>query len=105
MNELHVYHGDIKDSNVLISKKNNTIIARLIDWGLSVHYSVTNNNNTFPKTLYRRPFQYNAPFSNILFNKEFIIFIITSILTKYLYNKGHRNERNRRQSNGYGCAT
>lgn len=69
MNERRVFHCDIKDSNVLVD---NTFRTRLIDWGLSVHYSVTNNNNTFPKTLYRRPFQYNAPFSNILFNKEFI---------------------------------
>jgi len=69
MNKLNVYHCDIKDSNVLVQTNNNTLNTRLIDWGLSItHYS----SKEFPRKLYRRPFQYNVPFSCILFNKEFI---------------------------------
>jgi len=69
MNKLNVYHCDIKDSNVLVQTNNNTLNTRLIDWGLSIiHYS----SKDFPRKLYRRPFQYNVPFSSILFNKEFI---------------------------------
>lgn len=69
MNKLNVYHCDIKDSNVLVQTNNKTLNTRLIDWGLSIDY---NSNQEFPRKLYRRPFQYNVPFSIILFNKEFI---------------------------------
>jgi serine/threonine protein kinase len=68
MNELGVYHGDIKDSNVLISKKNNGIIARLIDWGLSQTY---HNEEKIPDAFTSRPFQYNTPFSCILLSRIF----------------------------------
>jgi hypothetical protein len=88
MNELDLYHCDIKSGNVLVSPKNNflkgdeertkegkvfekegsKIYCRLIDWGLSVHHL---NKSGIPKRLYRRPFQYNVPFSNVLFNKVF----------------------------------
>jgi hypothetical protein len=44
-------------------------MPRLIDWGLSVKIV---NNDTIPKKLYRRPLQYNVPFSSILFNHELI---------------------------------
>ena len=69
MNKLNVFHCDIKDSNVLVQTINNSFNTRLIDWGLSIIY---NSNKEFPRKLYRRPFQYNVPFSSILFNKEFI---------------------------------
>lgn len=69
MNKLNVYHCDIKDANVLVQIKNNDINTRLIDWGLSI---IHNSETEFPRKLYRRPFQYNVPFSSILFNKEFI---------------------------------
>lgn len=68
MNKLNVYHCDIKDSNVLVQNKDN-MKTRLIDWGLSIIY---NSDTNFPRKLYRRPFQFNVPFSSILFNKEFI---------------------------------
>ena len=68
MNELGVYHGDIKDSNILISKKNNGIIARLIDWGLSKIY---NGEEIIPDMFANRPFQYNLPFSCILLSRIF----------------------------------
>lgn len=68
MNALKVYHCDIKDSNVLVDSSFET---RLIDWGLSVH-KPEELFNEVPKGLYRRPFQFNVPFSVILFNGEFI---------------------------------
>lgn len=67
MNKLNLYHCDVKNGNILV-KENNGLECRLIDWGLSVYHT---NNNGIPHRLYRRPFQYNVPFSVILFNKEF----------------------------------
>lgn len=69
MNKLSVYHCDIKDSNILVETKNAQYITRLIDWGLSINYT---HNNGIPIKLYRRPLQFNVPFSSILFNKEFV---------------------------------
>jgi hypothetical protein len=89
MNDLDLYHCDIKSGNVLVSfqntlskgdeernqgkevfelKEGSEIYCKLIDWGLSIHHE---NKTGIPKRLYRRPFQYNVPFSNILFNKVF----------------------------------
>lgn len=71
MNMLNVYHCDIKDTNVLVdNKKQHSIQTHLIDWGLSV--IITKAEMDIPKKLYRRPFQYNVPFSSILFNKVFL---------------------------------
>jgi len=85
MNALDLYHCDIKGGNILVSsnniykkslemndeERNNKSISintRLIDWGLSVHHRVKTG---IPRRLYRRPFQYNVPWSNILFNHVF----------------------------------
>ena len=70
MNEKNVYHADIKDSNVLIDDKPE-VNARLIDWGLSTQY-VPFHNNPFPKTWRNRPFQFNVPFSVIIFSDSFV---------------------------------
>lgn len=72
MNKLSVYHCDIKESNILISVKEdgNACIARLIDWGLSTEY-VSTNPLSIPEIMKDRPLQYNVPFSNILFNSTF----------------------------------
>jgi len=67
MNELGVYHCDIKEGNILVQKE--STYARLIDWGLSTQYS---KGQPIPKILTNRPFQYNVPFSIILFNKYFL---------------------------------
>lgn len=69
MNKLHVYHCDIKDSNVLLEENNERMYTRLIDWGLSTKY---NGEHRIPDILTRRPFQFNVPFSIILFTSEFI---------------------------------
>jgi len=71
MNKLHVYHCDIKEANVLVQINETTLITRLIDWGLSVT-TTTANSEKIPLKLYRRPFQFNVPFSSIFFNKEFM---------------------------------
>ena len=69
MNKLNIYHCDIKDANVLVQIIETKLKTRLIDWGLSVSFNTTGK---IPIKLYRRPFQYNVPFSSILFNKDFM---------------------------------
>jgi hypothetical protein len=70
MNKLNVYHCDLKDSNILVKVLETGLVTRLIDWGLSFQH--IDNKKGIPKQLYRRPFQYNVPFSSVLFNKNFI---------------------------------
>lgn len=69
MNQLRVFHGDIKESNILVQFNDKGLNTRLIDWGLSF---VRKGTKGIPKKIYRRPFQYNVPFSSVLFNKELI---------------------------------
>ena len=71
MNNKNIYHSDIKDSNILVDVKKNTMKTRLIDWGLTTEY-IPFKNNTFPNVWRDRPFQFNVPFSVILFSDEFI---------------------------------
>lgn len=70
MNEINIYHSDIKDSNVLIKEGSGGLETRLIDWGLSTKY-IPFENNSFPRTWRNRPLQYNVPFSIILFTDDF----------------------------------
>lgn len=70
MNKLNIYHCDIKDGNVLVEFLDKDLLTRLIDWGLSIIW--TKKQNGIPRKLYRRPFQFNVPFSSVLFNKDFI---------------------------------
>jgi serine/threonine protein kinase len=69
MNNSNIFHCDIKPGNVLVNPNESILIPRLIDWGLSVKVL---NKNAIPKKLYRRPLQYNVPFSSILFNQELV---------------------------------
>ena len=80
MNQARLYHCDIKGSNILVKRDEETeeTNTRLIDWGLSVYLKGSNRNNRnnrnnrhIPDNLNRRPFQFNVPFSVILFNKKF----------------------------------
>jgi hypothetical protein len=64
MNKLNIYHNDIKESNVLIGSDGN---CRLIDWGISV----ITDGKIVPHHMKDRPFQYNSPFSVILWNDMF----------------------------------
>lgn len=70
MNQANLYHCDVKGSNILVLKENKDLNTRLIDWGLSINKTAT-IKNTVPDKLERRPFQFNVPFSVILFNKKF----------------------------------
>jgi hypothetical protein len=71
MNKKNIYHCDIKDSNILVEKKQNSLKTRLIDWGLATVY-IPFHNNPFPNTWINRPLQYNVPFSVIIFTDVFI---------------------------------
>jgi hypothetical protein len=71
MNKMNIYHNDIKDSNILVDISNNELKTRLIDWGLSTKY-IPFKNKLIPSILKNRPFQFNVPFSNIIFSDFFI---------------------------------
>jgi serine/threonine protein kinase len=71
MNEKGIYHCDIKDSNILVQEnplREGKLKTRLIDWGLSTAFK---DRNSIPKPLTKRPFQFNVPFSVVLFNDTF----------------------------------
>jgi hypothetical protein len=72
MNNKHIYHNDIKDSNILVDDNGSKIYTRLIDWGLTATY-IPFVKNSFPLAWYNRPFQYNNPFSIIMFSPIFIV--------------------------------
>jgi serine/threonine protein kinase len=71
MNELNIYHCDIKDSNVLVDQGSDSLKTRLIDWGLSVEYEAS-ETTPFPKNWRNRPLQFNVPFSVIIFTDSFV---------------------------------
>jgi len=109
MNKKNVYHSDIKDSNVLVDDnstktkvettkvettkvettkvettkvKTTKVKTRLIDWGLANQYKPF-KNDAFPRSWRNRPFQYNVPFSVIIFSDSFI-----EKYTEYIKNGG-----------------
>ncbi len=86
MNNKNIYHCDIKDSNVLLDESSGELKARLIDWGLSTEY-IPFENNPFPKTWRNRPFQFNVPFSVVIFSDSFV-----EKYTKYLKDGGLPDE-------------
>ena len=67
MNNKQIYHNDLKGSNVLVKKNGDQIVTRIIDWGLSFMH---NNLNVIPDDA-SKPFQFNSPFSSVLFKDEF----------------------------------
>jgi len=74
MNQANLFHCDIKGSNILVQKADLAmpdLMTRLIDWGLSIYKKDKSSNAGIPDKLDRRPFQFNVPFSVILFNKKF----------------------------------
>ena len=70
MNRLNLIHMDLKDQNMLY--QNNSL--KIIDWGLSF-VKTTNNfeykSENFNNNLYRRPLQFNLPYSILLLNDDF----------------------------------
>jgi hypothetical protein len=81
MNNNNIYHSDIKDSNVLVMDTPE-LKTRLIDWGLVTQY-IPLKKNPFPREWKNRPFQFNVPFSIILFSDVF-----DKEYKKYLQNGG-----------------
>ena len=85
MNKKGLYHGDLKSNNILVSVEDNKkMYVRLIDWGLSGIYLpndvlkslITESGfedewKEIPDIFRNRPFQFNVPFSNILFSRKF----------------------------------
>ena len=65
MNKLHMYHADLKETNILYNV--NTYRLSIIDWGLAFKYT----RGKLPSLICNKPFQYNLPFSIILFNSKF----------------------------------
>uniref|UniRef100_A0A6C0ERV9 Protein kinase domain-containing protein n=1 Tax=viral metagenome TaxID=1070528 RepID=A0A6C0ERV9_9ZZZZ len=90
MNESNIYHCDIKDSNILLKTEDSILKARLIDWGLSTEY-IPFKDDPFPRTWRNRPFQYNVPFSVIIFSDSFV-----DKYTKYIKTGGETDEINLR---------
>jgi len=70
MNKLKIFHFDIKGSNILVSANDGAMHTRLIDWGLSKQ--LINNKDIMLDEISHRPFQFNLPYSIIIFNKKFI---------------------------------
>jgi hypothetical protein len=78
MNQIELYHCDIKGSNILVKNASTTsnkkkLQTQVIDWGLSVYQGDKDKTSEYiPHKLSKRSFHYNVPFSVILFNKKFI---------------------------------
>jgi len=87
MNKNHIYHSDIKDSNILIDT---SLKTRLIDWGLCTEYNP--KSQIFPDAWVNRPLQFNVPFSVILFTKLF-----KERYTEYLKRGGTIDKKRLRQ--------
>jgi hypothetical protein len=87
MNKNNIYHCDIKDSNILVDDSSG-LKTRLIDWGLSTEYE-PNTDQPFPKTWRNRPFQFNVPFSIIIFSDLFF-----DKYTKYIKQGGKLDHAN-----------
>lgn len=78
MNNLNLYHLDLKASNVLVDVNNNYKV-KLIDWGMSSHIK---NKNMIPN-IGHRPFHFNMPYSIILMNTATITHIENVIYNSY----------------------
>jgi serine/threonine protein kinase len=87
MNKNHIFHSDIKDSNILIDT---SLKTRLIDWGLCTEYDP--KSSIFPNEWVNRPLQFNVPFSVILFTKLF-----KERYTEYLKRGGTLDKKRLRQ--------
>jgi serine/threonine protein kinase len=87
MNSKNIFHCDIKDANVLVDETSAGLKTRLIDWGLSTLY-IPFKDELFPNVWKNRPFQFNVPFSIIIFTDLFI-----EKYSKYIAdNKNYKDE-------------
>jgi len=92
MNKKHIYHSDIKASNILIlmhdgNANGDNMKVRLIDWSLTVEY-IPFKNNKFPTNWKNRPLQFNVPFSIILFTDLFF-----DSYSNFLYKNGKSTKK------------
>jgi len=77
MNQMNIYHGDIKEQNILVldkekeKEKEKEFKTRLIDWGLSCEY-VPGKGQRIPATWRNAPLQFNLPFSVIIITDSFV---------------------------------
>lgn len=65
MNQLKLFHLDLKAPNILIDNRYN---ARIIDWGLS---GIQENVSSIPYAVKNRPFMYNGPITITVFEDRF----------------------------------
>jgi hypothetical protein len=87
MNEVNIYHRDLKAGNVLISEnKQGRMLAKVIDWGLSGMFSLQKDHN-IPDMFLNGSMQFNNPFSNIIFSEEFEL-----MYSDFLLNNPHPSE-------------
>ena len=92
LNQEGLYHFDIKGSNILVGKDKNT---RLIDWGTSFEFNNEHNHSSIPVKVYNRAiFQYNVPFSVILFVEGLEKIIANFIKNKNIGNLNKKNQLN-----------
>lgn len=63
MNNLGLFHNDLKGENILYKDEH----SRIIDWGLAS----IQKGNKIPSVITDRVVQFNLPYSNILFNSYF----------------------------------
>jgi len=73
MNQLKLFHLDLKGSNILIDNRYN---ARIIDWGLS---GIQQSVSTIPSAIKNRPFMFNGPIVISVFEDGFKYFINSNI--------------------------
>lgn len=89
MNELNVFHADIKDSNVLALKnKYGEIETKIIDWGISYAYNNSNNLEEISRKI-GKGVQFNSPISVVLFDSLFNIYF-----NEFFKNKPEWNYKN-----------
>ena len=74
MNNIGIYHSDIKDTNILVDTPNHNVqLTRLIDWGLTTEYPVHHKYPfSWPTQWNNKSIQFNLPFSVILFSEVFL---------------------------------
>ena len=78
MNNLDLFHNDIKSANLLLDINKNKNQIKIIDWGLASIFK----NDKIPFQIRNRSIQYNLPFSTILLFQDFQQ-IYSKFLIKY----------------------
>lgn len=86
MNNLNVFHGDLKSSNMLADKQSDgNVSVKIIDWGLSF---ICEGLNDIPENV-MRPIHFNLPVSIIVFGNSF-----NSKLTEFISKNPNWTQQN-----------